>query len=212
MEGITFNYPPCLGTATWNYVTINQAASTNFKVCSVALNNVEPLNLLCSHEFFSKTLSTEENDKFISDLTAILTSINAKNITTRIRDDSPLVQSIFVNYEIDNVAQNKVDELTTTIASVCKKAIDDISIKYTCSTNEENEGDAEVATAPAPITNTCANNGNFQNTCISSASSCPSYCKCINFYSNYCMDFLFPGGCQANNYPTCCQDYPTCDT
>jgi hypothetical protein len=142
-SGITFNYAPCLGTATWNYVTNNESASTNFKVCSVALNNVEPLNLLCSHDFFSKTLTKEENDKFIIDLTAILNTINAKNITIRIRQDSPLAQSIFVNYEIDNVPQDKVDSLTTTIASVCKKAIDDISFNNNCSNSNVN-GSASV--------------------------------------------------------------------
>jgi hypothetical protein len=137
MDGITFNYSPCLGTATWNYVTENKAAFTNFKVCSEALNNVVPLNLFCSHDFFSKTLSTEENNKFISDLTSILNTLNVKNLSIRVRPDSPLVQSIFVNYEIDNVEQDKVDELTTTIASVCKKAIDDISFKNNCS-NDSN--------------------------------------------------------------------------
>jgi hypothetical protein len=133
MDGITFNYSSCLGTAIWEYISENKAASTNFKVCSEAINNVDPINLLCSHNFFSKTLTTEENNKFISDLTTILNTLNVQNLEIFVIADSPLTQSILVNYEINNVEQDKVDELTTTIASVCKKGTEDISLKNNCS-------------------------------------------------------------------------------
>ena len=134
-SGVTFKYPPCLGTAVWEYVTDNKVASTNFKVCSIALNENDPLNLSCSHDFFSKTLSPAENAKGLLFLTKFLNSINAINITTRVRADFLITQSIFVNYEIQNVEQDKVDALTTTIASVCKKTIEDISIYNNCSSS-----------------------------------------------------------------------------
>jgi hypothetical protein len=126
MTEFTVVFSPCIGSANWNYVSTNKQASTNLKVCCIAINNIDPINLSFSQEFFSPSQTMEENDKFITDFTFILTNLNAKNITTRVKQDSPVAQSILFNYEIDNVEQDKVDALTTTIASVCKKIIDGI--------------------------------------------------------------------------------------
>lgn len=148
MDGITFNYSSCLGTATWNYITENKAASTNFKVCSEAKNNVDPINLLCSHNFFSKTATTEENDNFTNNLRTILTTLNVQNLEIFVKPSSPLTQSILVNYEIDNVEQDKVNSLTTTIASVCKKEIENISKNNNCS----NTNSSNITISPKTVT------------------------------------------------------------
>jgi hypothetical protein len=145
MSGITTEYSNCVGSADYFYKTSNANAYTNFLVNSIALNKEQPLNLYFNHEFFSSALSKEENDKFIEELTTVLNSINAKNITTNITQNTPTAQSIFVNYNIDNVEQSKVDTLTTTIAKVCDKAIEEISIKFPCSTSTLNNlGSASV--------------------------------------------------------------------
>ena len=138
MSGTTFVYDECLGTATWEYVTDNKAASANFKVCSIALNDIDPLKLSFSHEFFSQSLTKEETDKFLAFLTAVLNIVYAKNITSIVKQESPVAQSIFVNYEINNVEQNTVDSLTSIIASVCETSINDIAVKYTCGSLKAN--------------------------------------------------------------------------
>lgn len=132
-SGFTYVYDGCLGTADWFYRGIyDKVTNTYFIVYSTAKNNQVPLNLIFNHKFFSLKLTKEENDKFIKDLTAILKTINAKNIAFSIINDSPVVQSIYVNYEINGVDQSKVDSLTTTIAAVCTKLIDDIGLKHGC--------------------------------------------------------------------------------
>ena len=161
-------------------------------VSSIALNDSEPLNLSFRHDFFSKSLTKEINDLVISDLTAVLNTVNAKNIKSEIKEDSPVTQSIYVNYVIDNVEQSKVDELTTTIASVCKNAIDDISFKNNCYIINTNDtigadfrkggggGGGSGLGGPCP----CADNYFcYQGVCGGNqGSNCPcSYgCSCIN--------------------------------
>jgi hypothetical protein len=134
MSGETYNYANCLGFSKWDYNTLNKAGSAQMTVNSITTNNISPLNLFFNHDFISKKMTPEDNIKFINDLTTILNSVNAKNITSNIFiSNTGVVQNILVNYNIDNVEQSKVDSLTTTIASVCKTAIEDISLKYSCS-------------------------------------------------------------------------------
>ena len=132
-KGETHVFADCVGSADYNYVTTNNSAYSYFIVNSVAINKEVPLNLFFDHEFFSYHLTKEENDKFINDLVTVLKSINAQNITAVVRQNTPVAQSILASYNIDNVEQSKVDELTTIIATVCDKAIEDISIKNGCS-------------------------------------------------------------------------------
>lgn len=127
MSGQTTNYADCVGTADYYYRTTNNSAYAYFSVNSAAINNEVPLKLFFDHEFFSPYLTKEENDKFITDLVTILKSINAQNITAVVRQNTPVAQSILASYNIDNVEQSTVGELTTTIATVCDKAIEDIS-------------------------------------------------------------------------------------
>ena len=127
MSGKTVNYANCVGAADYYYETTDKSAYASFMVNSVAINNEVPLNLFFDHEFFSQYLTKEENDKFINDLVTVLKSINAQNITAVVRQNTPVAQTILASYNIDNVDQSKVDELTTTIATVCDKAIEDIS-------------------------------------------------------------------------------------
>ena len=127
MSGKTVNYANCVGSADYYYETTNKTAYAYFMVNSVAINNEVPLKLFFDHEFFSPHLTKEENDKFINDLATVLKSINAQNITAVVRQNTPVAQTILASYNIDNVEQSKVDELTSTIAKVCDKAIEDIS-------------------------------------------------------------------------------------
>jgi hypothetical protein len=116
-----------LGVAEYSYEPLTKDGKAYFIVNSEASNKEQPLNLFFNHDFLSKSLSKDENDKIISDLTSTLKSVNASNIKTSIRQNTPIAQTILVSYNIANVEQSKVDELTTTIASVSKKIIDGIS-------------------------------------------------------------------------------------
>ena len=126
-------YEPCLGTAQWWYMGKDyKTAGASFIVYSVAKNKQDPLTLTFNHTFFSLILTKAENDTFIKDITAVLKTINAKNITSRVVKNSSVVQTIYVDYKIEGVKQSNVDTLTSAIASVCSKAIEDIASKHHC--------------------------------------------------------------------------------
>jgi hypothetical protein len=131
IPGNTVTYISSLGAADYTYYsTINNNffGKTYFLVTSIALDKESNLNLNFEHEFFSKSLSEEENNKFINDLSEILGTVNATNITATIRQNTLLNQTILVSYQINDVEQSNVDTLTTAIATVCINAIDDISL------------------------------------------------------------------------------------
>ena len=169
MFGETTVYPSCLGTASYYKQTLNSNAFVYFSVNSIATNNEVPLNLFFDHEFFSSYLTKGQNDKFITDLTTVLNSVNAQNITSYISQNTPVAQSILVSYNIDNVEQTKVDELTTIIANVCNKAMEDISIKSPCSNNNSNDNGNTIV-------------DNEQSACIGNYRDFPCYngYSCIN--------------------------------
>ena len=127
----TIVFADCLGSAEWSYITDSKKASWIFGVNSIAVNNNVPLNLDFDHLFKSSRLSSEENSKIIKDLSNILVTVGAIDIESSIHYH-PVSQEIVVLYKINNVEQNKVNSLTTTIASVCEKLIDDLAGKYTC--------------------------------------------------------------------------------
>jgi hypothetical protein len=134
----TVVFAPCLGSAEWSYLPICKQASGKFTVSSIAVNNTIPLNLDFDHFFKSSRLSVEENTKIIQNLSAILKSVGAINIKSAVHYH-PASQEIIVFYTILNVEQDKVDTLTTTIASVCEKLVYDLATKkYTCDIKQEN--------------------------------------------------------------------------
>lgn len=141
MPSATLVLADCLGSATWSYFPDSKRSAGLMTVNSVAVNNDLPLNLDFNHSFKSSPLSAEENAKIIKDLSDILVTVGAININSDVRNNIAS-QEITVTYTILNVEQDKVDALTTTIASVCEKLVDDLAAKYTC--DIQLNGDAAV--------------------------------------------------------------------
>jgi hypothetical protein len=144
MPSSTVVYAPCLGSAEWSYLPDNKQASGKFTVNSVAVNNTVPLNLDFDHFFKLSIMTTEENTKIIKELSDILVTVGAVNIDSYVHYHIAS-EEIIVFYTILNVEQDKVNALTTTIASVCEQFINRFADKYTCDIQFNNNADPSVA-------------------------------------------------------------------
>lgn len=121
-------YAESLGTATWDYSSENKDAWGNFSASGVSNNKLEPFDLKYIHVFFSKRLSDEQNSQIIENLASILKSINAIDISAKVVDVTSVAQQIEASYIIPQVAPEKVNSLSTTIANVCVGLIDKLSV------------------------------------------------------------------------------------
>jgi hypothetical protein len=147
-----------LGNALWDYTSLNKAAWGNFSASGITSNNKDPFDLTYEHVFFSTKLSDEQNTKILDDLVSILKSIDATNIKADIINPSKITQQINASYSILQVPQDKVDSLSTTIASVCGGLIDKLASLSIPS-------DANVA-APSAVISKSPDKNDFLNTTI----------------------------------------------
>jgi hypothetical protein len=130
MSGLakTTVYADSLGTATWEYSSKNNDAFGNFSASGVAKNKLEPFDLKYIHIFFSKKLSDKQNSQLIENLASTLKSINATDISAKVVNVTSVSQQIDASYTIPQVEPEKVDSLSTTIASVCEGLIEKLSV------------------------------------------------------------------------------------
>ena len=128
-EEKTVVFAGSLGSAVWEYIPANKKAWGYFSASGLTENNTTPFNVTYEHVFFSNKLTDEENKKIITDLADILKSVGAIDIKADIKVITPIAQQINASYTIPNVEQNKVDSLSTTIASVSKDLIDKLDTK-----------------------------------------------------------------------------------
>lgn len=123
---VIFNFNPDLGACNWFYYSPKANSGAAFRVNSIALDNVEPLDLIFNHVFFSTLLSEEQNTIIVGDLAAILRSVGAVNITAQVVKLNIAAQQILASFEILKVPQAEVDALCTAIAGVCEQLANDL--------------------------------------------------------------------------------------
>ena len=126
-EEKTVVFDGSLGTAVWEYIPENKKAWGYFSASGVTKNDTTPFDVKYEHVFFSKILPDEENKKIISDLTKKLKSVGAIDIVVVVKIITPVAQQANASYTIPMVEQNKVDSLSTAIASVSKNLINDLA-------------------------------------------------------------------------------------
>jgi hypothetical protein len=126
-EEKTVVFDGSLGTAVWEYIPENKKAWGYFSASGVTENNTTPFDIVYQHVFFSNTLSLEENEKIFNDLAQILISVGAVEVTANVQSLTPIAQQINVYYIIPKVEQDKVNALSTAIASVSKDLINKLA-------------------------------------------------------------------------------------
>lgn len=138
MSGLTETvvFANCLGSASWSYLPSSKKASGQFFVNTYAENNSVPLNLEINHMFKSSRFSQEENKLIVDGLAVILYSIGAEQVTSETYYHYAS-QELRVFYIFKNIQQNKLDELTSLIASVCVEVVDQMAIGYTCDIKDD---------------------------------------------------------------------------
>lgn len=116
-----------LGNALWEYTSLNKEAWGNFSASGISENKTAPFDLTYEHVFFSAKLSEEQNAKILNNLVTILKSIDATNIKANIINPSSITQQINASYTIEKISPDKVDSLSSTIASVCEELINKLA-------------------------------------------------------------------------------------
>ena len=122
-EEKTVVFAGSLGTAVWEYIPDNKKAWGYFSASGVTENDKTPFDIVYQHAFFSKVLPEEESIKLTDDLAIILNSVGAIDIKADIELITTNAQQINVIYTIPKVEQDKVDKLSTAIASASKDLI-----------------------------------------------------------------------------------------
>lgn len=141
----TVVFADSLGSALWEYTSLNKEAWGNFSASGISKNKTDPFDLTYEHVFFSTKLTEEQNKQVVDNLVSILKSINATNIKANIINPSNITQQINASYQISQISPDKVDSLSTTIAGVCEELINKLA---SLSTDPIVSAKPSVATEP----------------------------------------------------------------